>query len=134
MHRFFILLISFLLISGCKECSDKNCENGYCLGDRCVCDEGYTGEHCESESQVHLIDTGVGFYTTCSSCAGLAVSVDGGAMREFDYYFFAPTANCGHEEVIRFNLNAGTHSYSTNDGRSGYFEVEDNHCKTIRIE
>ncbi|MFC2138551.1 hypothetical protein ACFLTE_10280 [Bacteroidota bacterium] len=47
-----ILTVFFLCTMSCldfnNECKDINCNNGDCIEGKCHCDEGYTGDYCDT--------------------------------------------------------------------------------------
>jgi len=121
----------------CKECKDKNCENGYCFGDLCVCDDGYFGDNCEFEKHISTITTSAVLYTKCGSGVG-SVSVNGGSFKNFNYCAIATPSNCDDNDdlnnaAILFNLDAGSHTYITDIGSTGSFIVNEGVCRLVQV-
>ncbi len=67
---FFIFAFAFLLLAGsCKDCKKKDCDNGSCLNDVCVCNYGFEGPGCMTtwrqkfignySSDIHICDSGI---------------------------------------------------------------------------
>ncbi|HMQ77056.1 MAG TPA: hypothetical protein PKE21_13400 [Flavobacteriales bacterium] len=62
-----LALVAFTA-TGCKkdECKDKNCGNGSCVDGNCVCNTGYEGSECGTQTRAKFI----GSYTGTFSCSG----------------------------------------------------------------
>lgn len=58
-----VLLLSTLFVTACNKCKDTNCgDNGVCNKGKCLCTDGYDGEHCELEIRTTVLGSYKGQY------------------------------------------------------------------------
>jgi hypothetical protein len=53
--RAALLSCLVLMFVGCNDCGIENCQNGECVEQRCLCDEGFLGSECNIQTKPRAI-------------------------------------------------------------------------------
>lgn len=130
LRLFFVLTGILLMFTACRNCL-RDCETGYCKGNTCVCDPGYTGENCDMLVSGGSSGSGqVVFWTNQDyMCGFITVTINGTSENISSYYYSAP--DCNAQGCATFSLPAGSYSYSavcSGYSMSGNVYVPANSC------